>query len=388
MAHALLAPSSADVWSQCPGSVVLRSMVAETNTPESEEGTAAHWVAEQLLRDAVENERVSAASFEHLLGNAAPNGVLITREMLSGAKMYVDYVHSLDIDFSNYNIEQMVTCFAIHLECWGTPDFFGVAIKVADRKPILHVVDFKFGHGEVEVFENKQMLCYYSGIMDHLEIGDMDLTVVFHLVQPRCFHGNGPISTWEVEATELRAAVNQLSSAAHKAMGSAEVTSGNQCRHCPARHACEASRRAAVAAISYTNAATPDPLTDEALAYELPTLVNAIKALEYRKDALENEAVARMGAGRNIPNLSMKQAYGNRAWTAETDTVQFLAEMSGVSFYADPALVTPAEAERRLKAAGLSNKEATEALEGLVAKPSRGMKLSINTGDLARKAFS
>lgn len=384
MQHALLAPSSADVWSKCPGSVVLNSMVPDSSNPEAAEGTAAHWVAQQILEDAIENGAASTASFEHLLGNADPDGTLITKEMIEGAKLYADHIHSLGIDFPNYNVEDHVEIPRIHpTECSGTPDFWGM------DQYTLHIVDFKFGFGNVEIFENKQLICYYCGIVDLLNLQDTNIKVVFHIVQPRCFSGDGPIKKWEVNAEDLRGLINILSKAAHDALGSDTVTiSGNQCRYCPARHSCESSRQAAVAAIEYQNEATPHPLTDEALAYELPALINAQKALEYRLDSLTDEAIARMGAGKNIPNVSMKQTYGHRAWTLDTETVQNLAEMSGTSFIKEPELVTPAEAERRLKKTGLTAKESSEMLNGLAEKPARGMKISIITSDDVRKAFS
>lgn len=386
MGHALLAPSSADVWTKCPGSVMLRSMTATTNTPESEEGRAAHWVAEQILQDAVENEAVSSASWGHFVGNASPDGTMITKEMIEGAVFYANYVHSLGVEFPQYNIERTVTCFSIHQECWGTPDFFG--IRHTEDGVELHVVDFKFGHRDVPAFENKQLLCYYVGILDELGIGDQDLTVTFHIVQPRCFHGEGQLKTWTFRGSDVRGLVNSISAAAHKALGAAEVVSGNQCRYCPARHSCEASRRTAAEAISYADEANPHPITDEALSYELPVLVNAIRALQYRKEALEEEAEARMRAGKSLQNISMKPRFGQRDWNADPEEIQILAEMSGVSFLKDPELVTPAEAERRLKHVGLSAADATAAIEGLIVKPNRGMKISITSSEDARKAFS
>jgi hypothetical protein len=360
-------------------------MVPQEDSEEAKEGTAAHWVAQQILQDAVENEAASNASFEHLLGNADPAGTLITKEMVEGAKLYVDHIHSLDLGFRNYHIEQHVEIPRIHKECAGTPDFWGIDL----RMNTLHIADFKFGFGNVEIFENKQLICYFCGIVDLLNAADSTLRVVFHIIQPRCFSGDGPIKTWEVNAVDLRGMINQLSAAAHAALGEApEVVSGNQCKHCPARHSCESSRQAAVAAIEFRNTATPHPLTDEALAYEYPALINAIKALEYRVDSLQDEAIARMGAGRNLLGLSMKPSFGHRAWTMATEAIQGMGAMMGVDLLADPKLATPAEAERRLKKSGMTAKAAAEMLSGLAEKPSRGMKVSINTGEDARKVFS
>ena len=391
MAHARLAPSSAAVWSVCPGSVLMKEQVPEPpqDNAAAMEGTAAHWVAEQVLRDAVENQTVTTKTFP-AAGDTAPNGVIVTEEMEAAAVLYADFIDELSIEFVNYNIEKHVQCPSIHpTDCAGTPDFFG--FDGTD----LHIVDYKYGHGAVEVFENKQLLCYYAGIMDETGvagIGDQDITVHFHIVQPRSYSGDGPVKTWTTAATALRPLINQLSAAAHRAMGENPLTaSGNQCMHCPARHSCESSRQAAAAAIEYQNEATPYPLTDDALAYEYPVLVNAIKALQYRLDSLYAEAVSRMGAGRPLFGLTMKQSYGLRAWTADFDTIQGMGKMlnKDVDLAKAPELVSPAEAEKRLmKAAGLTKKAATEMLSGFAEKPARGMKVSIDTGAEARKVFS
>ena len=42
--HARGAPSSAEMWEPCPGSIVMQEAFPEAEeTPEQREGTAAHW---------------------------------------------------------------------------------------------------------------------------------------------------------------------------------------------------------------------------------------------------------------------------------------------------------------------------------------------------------
>ena len=72
-------------------------------------------------------------------------------------------------------------------------------------------------------------------------------------------------------------------------------------------------------------------------------------------------------------------------------TIQGMGKMlnKDVDLAKAPELVSPAEAEKRLmKAAGMTKKAATEMLSGLAEKPSRGMKITIDTGEQARKVFS
>ena len=74
MSHALLAPSSAHRWIECPGSVVLSKDIPETTSEYAEEGTFAHAVAAHCLNN---------PDFELSAGfvlTYEDNGVAISRE--------------------------------------------------------------------------------------------------------------------------------------------------------------------------------------------------------------------------------------------------------------------------------------------------------------------
>lgn len=50
MAHAKLSPSSAERWMSCPGSVALNEGKEDRGSSYAAEGTAAHELAEKILR--------------------------------------------------------------------------------------------------------------------------------------------------------------------------------------------------------------------------------------------------------------------------------------------------------------------------------------------------
>lgn len=50
MAHARLSPSSAERWMTCPGSVKLAEGIEDKGSSYAAEGTAAHELAEHILR--------------------------------------------------------------------------------------------------------------------------------------------------------------------------------------------------------------------------------------------------------------------------------------------------------------------------------------------------
>jgi hypothetical protein len=80
--HALLAPSSAARWIACAGSVMMEVLYPETvEHAAAAEGTASHWAASEMLAGRVVAE-----------GQVAPNGVVLSDEMIECAEVYVDNV--------------------------------------------------------------------------------------------------------------------------------------------------------------------------------------------------------------------------------------------------------------------------------------------------------
>lgn len=80
--HSILAPSGAERWVNCTGSVELcRQFPERDDSPAAREGEAAHWVASEAL---------SGRSVA--VGALAPNGTAITAEMIEGAELYVSAI--------------------------------------------------------------------------------------------------------------------------------------------------------------------------------------------------------------------------------------------------------------------------------------------------------
>ena len=76
-AHSFLPPSGAAAWSRCAQWPSMNAAYPQDDTPESLEGTAAHWVLANML-----DERCSTPKE----GELAPNGIMVTGEMLDGAE--------------------------------------------------------------------------------------------------------------------------------------------------------------------------------------------------------------------------------------------------------------------------------------------------------------
>ena len=390
MNHRLLSASSAHIWCECPGFVAMSALVPETDKwkKETDEGHAAHWVCEQIEEDCI-NNGAYLTSPDTFVGQAAPNGVIVTADMAAGAKMYVEEIDAIVVDdcWRGVMVERTVQS-TVHPECGGTLDtgYYSASAHT------LHIFDYKFGHGDVDVFENKQLLIYFDGLSRELAESGVDLTTMtvhFHIIQPRCFTASGPVKEWIVSAVDLRGLINRISSAAHAAMSpDAQTVSGTHCKHCPVRHECKSARQAALAGVEYTNTATPEPLSDDGLSYEMMELENAASAIKYRLEAIQDEAQSRIAAGRKIPHYVVKHGAGKRKWSVPLEDLKATAELLKVDFVKDPEPVTPAEAERRLKLAGMSLKDAKASLEGLFDTPSSGLKIVRDDGTEARRIFS
>lgn len=374
----------------------MSAIFPEAETDETREGTAAHHVATLILQDWKDNGASIPILHAALLGQADPAGTIITNVILEGAEMYAREIAFIcdEWGWGYLHIEDRVEAPLIHAESFGTVDAWAY-FSTPNR---LYIWDFKFGHLDVPAFENMQLVNYYSGIINQLGINDRAVKVVMQAVQPRCFTQNGPIKEWVVTGSDLRVHVNQLHSAAHKALGPDPLCiSGRQCRYCPARHGCTAAGDAAMAGVDYTYRAIPQVLTDDAVSFEWATLTDAKRAIEYRLEAIDEEADGRMRAGSNLRGLTLKAKSARRKWTEEAPAavIQSLGTaMGGANLLKDPQAHTPAEVVKRLRAVAqpdgskLSVKAAEALIDTFVERPSSGMKVVQDDGTEARRIFS
>src|ERR1035437_6556771 len=314
--HAILAPSSAARWVQCPASAKLALLFPETqDSPKALEGTLAHAVCVAVLQ-----------------GSPVPAGA--TDEMLEGADLYVDAIHART-SVSGGMIESKVFCKHIHPENWGTPDFWSINHETR----ILDVVNYKFGHRHVDAFENWQMIDYAAGCESVAGVGKVDL---FRLtvVQPRNYCKGGPVRTWEIKTDDLRAYWVELAMKAQAAMEpTAPTIAGPECRDCPARHACSTLQNAAYAACDWIGVNTPFELGAGALGRELRTMQDAAGLLAARIGGLENEVLGKIKSGVSIPGWMTEQGQGREKWAKPVSEIIALGQMMGVDV-AKPGVLT------------------------------------------------
>ena len=371
-AHSILAPSSAARRVQCPGSVRLEAANPETeDSPASADGTAVHFAASEML-----------AGREPEISTAAPNGVFLTREMLEAADVYVEYIRRVLTPFGmvpeDGAIEVSLNIPQVHALSHGTPDY-RAWLPTTPRRT-LFVADLKYGHGVVEAFENWQLMEYASGATSHWLLDDLTTDVLLAVVQPRAFHREGPVREWRLPASDLRGYINRSRAAAVEALGpDPTFRTGEECLHCRGRHACTTLQRVGFRGMDEAGKRQPFDLPPAAMGLEIRMLGDAIKRLTARHSGLEEQALAQIKRGIQIPGLAIEQGVGRKQWKLPDAQVLSLGAMMGVDLAKPAAPITPTQAEAK----GFP----LDAMPELIETPRTGATLVIDDGARARRVF-
>lgn len=333
--HSILAPSSAGRWAFCPGAPLLEAKYPQDDTDDTREGEASHYIGSEVLINGG-----AADACNDFTGLTLFNGVVADQVMVDAAVVYVAAVLSI-VPAGVASVEKSVQIPAIHAQCFGTPDSWCYDAV----KKVLHIWDYKYGWGIVEAFENRQGLCYYSGILAKLGLSDNDIMVALHIVQPRPYHPEGSVRTWLTPAVNVRPLVNQLHNAAHKALGAdPEYCSGKHCRNCKGRHACLSAEQAAGYAVDISGTHTPRELDNVGVGIELAILQRAAEALKYRITGLEAQGLELKRKGLVVPGQKISYGSGSTVWTKPVGEVLALGDIMGVQLRKPETPVTPKQA--------------------------------------------
>ena len=329
-AHSFFPPSGAKAWRKCAAWPSMNQRYPQEDTEESKEGTAAHWVAWGVH-----------AGQEMREGMVAPNGVIVTLEMLEGAEMLVAEINKL----SNPKIEQTAIIPRVHANCFGTPDVWAF-----DRDAMmLTVLDYKFGHRFVDEYENEQIISYVAGILEEIEeygISDEFVTVNAIIVQPRCFYKGKPIRTWTFKASAIRGIVNDLHRAAHDALDADPIaTTNSECGDCSGRHACSVFQKTIYSDMEMSGRSVPFDLPPAAASLELALLERAAERMKGRITGLQQLVEANARSGLPTPWHALEPSYGRPKWTLPDEQIIAIGQMYKKDL-SKPGVVTPNQAAK------------------------------------------
>ena len=318
MSHALLSPSSASRWINCPPSALLNAEAGDRDTVFTREGELAHAVAELKAR-------------KHFIGMGPQKyGAALRKlkadelwqdEMDGHTDAYLDALKDIAATFADMPyvaLEQRVD-FSGYV-----PEGFGTADCIMIGGEVLHIVDFKYGKGvDVSAEDNPQLKLYaMCAIEQYMAFYDI-FTVHMTIVQPRI---KREPDTWELPARDLLRWAEDVvkPAAALAAAGEGEFAEGDWCRWCAVRGNCRA-RASANTVLEDFGMKQPPLLTDDEVGQAL-TLGRRLKS--WLAD-LEEYALAACLNGSDVPGWKAVEGRAVRAWT-DQDAAFKAAKLAGV----------------------------------------------------------
>lgn len=230
--HALLSPSASNIWMKCAGMPKLAQNVPYQVSGPAANGTLIHSMVEMQLKERMENTTLEGYWLDRQ-ENIEDFIITVDQDMIDCAKTYVDYVRQRQKELDGkLLIEEKVAIEEISEDCYGTAD----AIIISKNR--LSVIDLKSGRYPVEPKNNTQLMIYGLGAL--ARYGDENTTMELTIVQPRSFHIDGPIRSWDISATDLvdwgYEILKEATDACMKE--EPEYNAGEHCRFCNAKALC------------------------------------------------------------------------------------------------------------------------------------------------------
>ena len=307
--HARLGPSGAHRWLNCHGSVFAESKHPDETSEYAAEGSAAHTVAEECLKEGKEAKELVGTVIE-----ADGFEFTVDAEMAGHVQQYVDYCRGVKCDEAM--IETVVDYSHLIFggeKAYGTADFLGFTDRV------MTVVDFKYGKGvEVRAEGNPQMRLYALGALSEYEFMYPDIGKIRMVVhQPRL----GNVDVALMDHRELVEWGRDIVTPASKAIAGLttepERTPGDWCQFCRARADCPARLKLLDepqfdAASEFE--ALDEPVGDIVSTAHLTHLLPKLPAIEALCKDLRDTALQRILAGEDVPGWKAVESRSNRAW--------------------------------------------------------------------------
>lgn len=230
--HAVVSPSAAERWMECPGSIKLGKLFPDSTSDYADEGTLAH----ELCRILVMREAKQ-------LNNYTYNKAF---EEIKLSKYYCEEMQDFCEGFMRFVLEEFYESgegavlkveTRVNLDSWVPEGFGTVDIQIAADR-FLKIIDFKYGKGiYVEAEKNPQLMLYGLGVLEENDLlYDIEFVKII-IYQPRLEN----IGDYTIHADALREWGDKVLKPKAKAAyeGSTEFKAGKWCQFCKAKPNCK-----------------------------------------------------------------------------------------------------------------------------------------------------
>jgi len=318
MAHATLAPSSAERWLNCTPSARLEQQFPDRAGDAAKEGTLAHTLGELLIRQKL--KIINGLDSVRILENVQSDR-FYTNAMMEHADDYATFVvekysEALAVTSdAQIFIEQRIDLTDYVPEGFGTGDVFIIADGT------MRFIDLKYGKGHlVDAVENRQMMLYALGGLAHFDylfdIREVEMTIY----QPRLEN----FSTWRISVNELKAWGDTVLIPRAKLAfaGEGEQVPGKHCTFCRAKGICKAlaNQNMQIEKYDYKPAQflTPEEVSD---------ILKKADVIEKWLKAVEDHALyAAVHSGAKWPGFKLVEGRSNRKYADEEKIIEALTE--------------------------------------------------------------
>ena len=321
--HALLSPSAAHRWLNCPRAPRLEATLPAQTSDYAREGTLAHSACEITAKKHF--KKLSKRTEYSSTLKKLKTDPLWNDEMLQTADAYVEHLAANAMRFER----EPYVAFEVKVNIQDyVPEAFGRCDCVMFGEDTLIITDYKHGKGvPVSAEQNPQMMLYALGALSLYRplFGDAIQHIEICIDQPRI----NSYESWACSVEKLLAWGADIKPKAQMAfMGFGEFRAGPWCQFCRACGQCKAQAAQEMSALDDFAGAvqtSPDLLTPEQMG---EALTRGKGLLSWYK-SLEKIALAKLLNGEKIPGYKAVEGKANRAWSDQDKALDKLLE-SGV----------------------------------------------------------
>lgn len=304
--HALLSPSKAKQWMECPPSARLTEGIPEKPSPFAEEGTKAHAFAAAALNEITAHAMVGLPDMDFKNDT--------DRRIYEEVKPYIEHQLLAYMEAKVKHADAVLFVEKeLNLSTW-IPEGFGTADSIMVAGDTMTVTDLKFGKGvPISAVDNPQTRCYALGAYRALSVlYDID-NIIIRIDQPRL----DSLTEETLSSKELNDwGLNVLMPAARKAWrGDGEEKVGPWCQFCKLLPKCAAHGHNTneVMAIQKTAGDTGVTLSPEAIHTILTKGDDVIRFIK----AVQQQALNELLAGHPVPGFKVVEGRSVRQYSDE-----------------------------------------------------------------------